>query len=772
MLAQRELCHNRIFTFATKMLFMKHNYLILLCFLLGAFSTNAADVPKIGLTLSGGGARGLSHIGVLQALEELRVPISFLSGTSMGGVVGGLYASGLTTQELQQAALGGIDWKKVFSTVPPREELSLRDKQQLTRFIPGLEVGLSSEQIISSGFIGGQELFLTLHRYTRGIEVPDFNQLPIPFRCVATDINNAEPVILDKGNLAMALRATMSVPFAFSPIEIDKHLLVDGGILNNLPVDVVRNMGADLVIAINISSPLGKADQTSSFVTVALQSVDTALVQNTIRSMQSLKHPDVLIEPQIDEFTSADFEKADILMERGYQAVMAKAALLKGLSVSFEEYQQYQQNIKNRIPEEAKLQSLKPAFIAFQGNKRTDEKILAARIEKLKDKTLNTTDLEESARQLTRLDDVGQVTYHISQNEAGEQGVLFHVDEKSWGPHYLKLGANATTGFDRRADFNVLVRHSYLNATPYGGEWINEIKLGNEYYYFTEFYQPLDYKGKFFVAPYFKLQRRFIDIYEGTNKIAKASYLVQGYRSGLDFGMNISNRAEIRLGMRYVSDTARLQAGESDLYPKAGIREPALTFNYLYDSLNARLFATKGSKIKLQGEFHDKSFGADGHYSLLSLDAAHYFTPDLSLEGEHQYVIKKPQLTLEGRIFLATSFGTNPPPHDHFSLGGMGFLAGYPQYSVMGSEAVFGQINAFLNPDFIAPLKNFSDVRLFASLHTGRAWTKPEHIKISNLLTGGLGGLVWDTNFGSLFFGMGYTQGGDVRYLFSLGNEF
>jgi NTE family protein len=224
-------------------------------------------------------------------------------------------------------------------------------------------------------------------------------------------------------------------------------------------------------------------------------------------------------------------------------------------------------------------------------------------------------------------------------------------------------------------------------------------------------------------------------------------------------GMNISNRAEIRLGMRYVSDTPRLQAGENDLYPKKGIREPALTFSYLHDSLNARLFATKGSKIKLQGEFHDKSFGAERRYSLLSMDASHYFSP-------HK------QLTLESRLFAATSFGSNPPPHDYFSLGGTAFLAGYPQYSVMGSEAVFGQLSAFLNPDFIAPLKSFSDVRLFASIHTGKAWIKPERIKLQNLLTGGLGGLMWDTNFGSLFFGMGYTQGGDVRYLFSLGNEF
>lgn len=430
------------------MLFMKHNYLIYIIFLLYGFSANAADTPKIGLTLSGGGARGLSHIGVLQALEELRIPVAYLSGTSMGGVIGGLYASGLTTQELKEAVTGGIDWKKVFSTIPPREELSLRDKQQLNRFIPGLEVGLSSEQIIASGFLGGQELFLTLHRYTRGIELPDFNQLPIPFKCVATDINKAEPIVLEKGNLAMALRATMSVPFAFSPIEIDQHLLVNGGILNNLPVNVVRNMGANLVIAINISSPLGKADQSSSFVTVALQSVNAALVQNTIKSLQSLKHPDVLIEPNIEEFTSADFEKAEILIQRGYQAVMNKAALLSGLALSPEQYQQYQQDIKSRIPEETKIQSIKPAFIAFQGNKRTDEKILSARIGDLKNKTLSTNDLEASARQLTRLDDVGQVTYHIAENKVGEQGVLFNVDEKSWGPHYLRVGINATTGFD------------------------------------------------------------------------------------------------------------------------------------------------------------------------------------------------------------------------------------------------------------------------------------------------------------------------------------
>jgi len=750
---------------------MKHNFLILLYFLFLTFSANAADAPKIGLALSGGGARGLSHIGVLQALEELRVPIAYLSGTSMGGLVGGLYASGLTTQELKEAATGGIDWKKVFSTVPPHEELSLRDKQQLNRFIPGLEVGLSSEQLISSGFLGGQELFLTLHRYTRGIEIPDFNQLPIPFKCVATDINKAEPVVLEKGNLAMALRATMSVPFAFSPIEIDKHLLVDGGILNNLPIDVVRKMGANVVIAINISSPVGKADQSSSFVTVALQAVDIALVQNTLQSLQSIKNSDILIEPNIEEFTSSDFEKAEILIQRGYNAIMEKSWLFTGLALSEEEYQHYHQMIKARKPQEED-RNIQPAFIHFKGNKRTEKKLLESRIENLESKTLNVEDLENVTRHLTRLNDISQVTYRITENETGEKGVLFNVDEKSWGPHYLKLGINATTGFDRRADFSTLLRHSYLNATPYGGEWINEIKLGNEYYYFTEFYQPLDYQGKFFIAPHFKLHRRFVDIYEGTNKIAKASYLVQGYRVGIDVGMNVSNRAEIRLGMRYVSDTPHLQAGENNLYPETGFHEPALAFSYLLDSSNARLFATKGSKIKLQGEYHDKSFGAKRRYSLLSLDAAHYFTPDLSFNAENKYVIKKPQITFEGRIFVSSSFGTEPPPHDYVSLGGTLLLAGYPQYSMMGSEAVFGQIGAFLNPDFIAPLKNFSDVRLFASLHSGKAWMKPERIKLQNLLTGGLGGLVWDTNFGNIFFGMGYTQGGDVRYLFSLGNEF
>lgn len=771
MLTQRELCHNRIFAFATKMLFMKRNYLILLYFLLWTFSINAAEAPKIGLTLSGGGARGLSHIGVLQALEELRIPIAYLSGTSMGGVIGGLYASGLSTQELYQAATGGIDWKKVFSTIPPREELSLRDKQQLNRFIPGLEAGLSSEQIISSGFIGGQELFLTLHRYTRGIELPDFNQLPIPFKCVATDINRAEPVVLEKGNLAMALRATMSVPFAFSPIEINNQLLVDGGILNNLPIDVARKMGADVVIAVNISSPVGKADQSSSFVTVALQAVDIALVQNTLQSIQSIRSSDILIKPDIDEFTSSDFEKAEVLIQRGYKAIMDKPWLFTGLALSEEDYQHYRQTIESR-----KLQgedrNIQPAFVQFKGNQRTEKKLLEARLNNLESKTLNVEDLENVTRQLTRLNDISQVTYRVIENENAEKGVLFNVDEKSWGPHYLKLGINATTGFDRRADFNTLIRHSYLNATPYGGEWINEIKLGNEYYYFTEFYQPLDYKGKFFIAPYFKLQRRFVDIYEQTSKVAKASYLVQGYRAGIDVGMNIGNRAEIRLGMRYVSDTPRLQAGENNLYPETGFHEPALTFSYLLDSSNARLFATKGSKIRLQGEFHDKSFGAKRRYSLLSIDAAHYFTPDLSFNAENKYVIKKPQITFQGRIFAASSFGTEPPPHDYFSLGGTLLLAGYPQYSMMGSEAVFGQIGAFLNPDFIAPLKNFSDVRLFASIHTGKAWMAPERVKLKNLLTGGLGGLVWDTNFGNVFFGMGYTQGGDVRYLFSLGNEF
>jgi NTE family protein len=400
--------------------------------------------PKIGIALSGGGARGIAHIGVLEALEELNVPIDYIAGTSMGSIVGGLYASGLSTQDLRRA-LAEIDWDRIFHFKVDRDNLSYREKQNQRRFFQ-IEIGLDKNYALTapSGFVGGQDLFLALKRLTRNINTDDFSKLPIEFKAVAVDVNTAEVYWLEKGDLALALRASMAVPFAFAPVEIDGRLLVDGGILNNLPVDVVKAMGADIVIAVNISTPLTEIKSSSSFLTVASQSLDAALIQNTRRA---LKQADIIITPDLKDYGFTDFKKGTEMIAKGYQAVTQKAYLFTKLKINPNQYAIERASLTAKAPKAP--DTIIPTFIRFIGNQRTSTGVLQGKLNDLIGLQLTLEDIEKETTRLMSLNDFEQITYHIEQNQQGQTGLVFHVREKSWGPNYFRLGLNIRTTFRR-----------------------------------------------------------------------------------------------------------------------------------------------------------------------------------------------------------------------------------------------------------------------------------------------------------------------------------
>jgi NTE family protein len=472
--------------------------------------------PKIGLALSGGGARGIAHVGVLKALEELQVPIDYIAGTSMGSIAGGLYASGLSGQELHNTVVS-VDWNKIFNLNIDRDQQSYREKQNQRRFFQ-LNVGLDKDHQLAttSGIVGGQNLFLALKRLTKGIHTDDFSKLPIPFKAVATDLNTAESYWLEKGDLALAMRASMAVPLAFAPVKIDGHVLVDGAILNNLPVDVVRAMGADIVIAVNISTPLEEIKSNSSFLTMATQSLDVALIQNTLRA---LENADIIITPNLEGYGSADFNKGTEMIAKGYEAVINKSDLFKGISVDQAAFANYRAAIAAKIPQTS--ETITPTFLKFTGNKRTSTATLRAKLNDLIGHKLSIEDIELETHRLMSLNDFEQITYQIIDNEQGETGLVFDVREKAWGPSYFRLGLNARTSFDDKVDFTILLRHERLNINRFGAEWVTEMDIGSGYGLFTEFYQPLDYRRHFFVAPYADFSRSFVDVFENQRGIGE-----------------------------------------------------------------------------------------------------------------------------------------------------------------------------------------------------------------------------------------------------------
>ena len=735
-------------------------FLLFLSLVISGFpiDTSAEDTlnsrPKIGVALSGGGARGIAHLGALQALAELRVPIDYIAGTSMGSIVGGLYASGLSVEELHRA-VEEINWEKVFNLKIDRKQLSYREKQNQRRFFQ-IEIGLNNNNIptVPPGVVGGQNLFLELKRLTRGIDTDDFDKLPIPFKAVAVDVNTAETYWLEKGDLALALRASMAVPLAFAPVEIDGRLLVDGGVLNNLPVDVVTAMGADIVIAINISAPLNEIQSSASFLAVASQSLDVALIQNTRRA---LENADIVITPDLQGYGFTDFSQGTEMIKKGYEAVIEKSALFAGIQISPTAYAHYRQQLANKTPKVPEYYI--PDTIKFTGHQRTNTATLQGQLNELKGKELSIGDIEQEIKQLMSLNDFEQITYNIVKEKSGQTGLIFNVREKSWGPSYFRLGLNARTRFDDKAEFTALLRHEKLNINRFGAEWITELSFGSGYGLFTEFYQPLDYRRRFFIAPYTQFRRFFTDVFEQQHGIAE--YDLENWHLGTDFGINFGNRAELRTGFLHNYLKAQLRIGESEQLPTGRIQENLLTFQFGYDSLDDRAFPRRGTRIDIEGEVYDKSISSNSDFQKMAFSI-------------RQVVPLTRWLTLMADADFFTFFRSTPPSYENFSLGGINYLAGYPESDIGGKQALFLQLAGILNSTGWADMPSISstDFRLVGFLHAGNAWDNYEDISLKDLLVGGLGAVVWDTQFGSLLLGTGYTKGGSLNYYLSLGNLF
>lgn len=710
--------------------------------------TAALPRPKIGVALSGGGARGLAHIGVLQGFEELRVPVDYLAGTSMGSIVGGLYAIGLSARQLQTLAVKEIRWAQLLDNQIERADLSYRAKQNQQRFLE-LEIGYNAAQGFSapSGFIDAQELLAELTHLTQGINT-DFATLPIPFKAVATDLNAAEPYLLEQGNLAMALRASMAVPFAFSPVEIEGRILVDGGILNNIPVEVVQNMGANIVLAIDIETPMQYLASNSSFLSVTEQTIYAALLRN---SQESLQKADIVITPNLKNFTSTDFSRANALIEAGYQAVMEKKVLLSLLSLSPSEYAAHLAQRQTKTPP-TEL-NIRPDFIEFSGYQRTNPAFLQQQVQHLLQQPLDSEQINIAVNQLMAIKDLAQVTYRIVQREQ-QQGILFEVQEKAWGPNYFRFGINAATGFDDKAEFTVLLNHERLNIGQLGAEWINELIVGTDYQFSTEFYQPLSLDRRFFIAPYAKIGRHFVEAYQEQQSIGE--YDLKRLQLGLDLGININNVAQLRTGFRYQDLTAQLRVGDPKNLPTGTVEEGIWHLRFDYDDLDHRIFATRGSQWTLSGQAYSKQLGAHSDYHRLFLYGRHHFTV-------------QPRSVLFAEFMLGSFLKSEAPFYENFSIGGSDALAGYSRTEVGGSHAFVFRFGSMLNPPALTDYLP-GDVRLLTIWHTGKAWDTFEQIQFNELLNGGSLALMWDTRLGAVLIGAGYTEGGELGVFLNLGN--
>jgi NTE family protein len=712
-----------------------------------ATASGATGRPKVCLVLSGGGARGAAHIGVIKVLEELRVPIDCIAGTSMGSLVGGAYASGMSVPEME-ALTTEITTAILFKDTPPRQEESMRRKLDDRSILFGLELGLrDGELLLQKGVVSGIQLEAVLRRLTKVKGREDFDTLPIPFRAVATDLVTGKAVVFDRGELAQVMRASMSVPAVVAPAQIGDMLLVDGGLTNNLPVDVVRAMGADIVIAVNLGTPLMTRDQLGSVLGVTGQMINILTEQNVRASLAMLRPSDILIEPALGHFSAGDFDHLPATVPVGETAARAVAPKLAALSLSPQSYAALRSG--QQAPPAPPVGVV--ADIRFPGLARVNPESLLDYLETRPGEPLDSARLDRDLRRVYGLGDFEHVDYQLIE-QAGQQIVSINAIEKSWGPDYLRFGLGLQSDFKGENAFNLAAsyRRTWLNTL--GAEWRTDVQVGQVSYLTTEFYQPLGARNGLFIAPRATILRRNLDLFAEDNRIAR--YNVRTAYVSLDLGASFTRYGETRIGLAFGRSSATLDTGSPEFEPNPNnVRRAGVTYRAIVDQLSSASFPREGYAASLDVFASLKGLGARDEYSRYDFNAF----------GSHSW--GRHTISLGGR-FAGKASGDALPAYDIVQWGGFLQQSGLPAGALLGQRLSFGRAVYTYR---LLEQKILEGFYVGGSAEVGRM----DQPLVPGNLTGTLysGALFFgaDTPIGPVYLGYGLTSGGHSSAYFFLG---
>lgn len=707
--------------------------------------------PKICLVLSGGGARGAAHIGVIKVLEELRIPIDCIAGTSMGALVGGAYASGVSVEEMEKLA-GALSNEKLFYDTPPREELNIRRKQEDYKLLTGPEIGLASVTgtNLPKGIVTGVQLEMELRKISaQGYR--DFNQLPIQYRAVATNLVTGKAEVFDRGELASVMRASMSVPVAIAPVEIDGKLLVDGMLTDNLPVDVAHTMGADIIIAVNVGTPLAKKEELGSILGVAGQMISILTEQNVQNSIALLKPTDILISPELGDFNTGDFDHLSDVLPIGEKAAKKATNRLSKLSLSKEEYELYRKTlvkteVKNQNPiDEIRFENLKYANSVYLNNLMNTKK----------GTIINNATLDHDLRILYGTGDFEHVHYNFLEDDK-KYILVIDAEEKSWGPNYFRFGIGLASDFNGNAEFNIAgqLRKTWMNSL--GAELISDIQIGSVNKISSEFYQPLSINQNFFISPMFEIKQNSIDVFAGSTNVAR--YVVEKYRVGFDTGVSLNTYGEIRAGVRKGVVKPSLKIGPSFMAPdEESIQEGGFVASLFFDKLNNATFVSDGWKIKANLYNANDTLGADDSYT--KWDTQGMFVHSFA---EHTFnIFGAAGGSLEGSL----------PYYDQHKWGGFLRQSGYQNGQFLVESFVFGRFMYYSKlTQYPAIMGTFTrGIYAGVSLEAGKM-NKPfiEENTVDTLISGSIF-LGASTPLGPLYFGYGQAEDSSNSFYLFLG---
>ncbi len=579
-------------------------------------------------------------------------------------------------------------------------------------------------------------------------DIDDFDKLPIPYRAVAVDLETGEMVVLRRGRLADAARASMSVPGVFPPAELNGRLLIDGGIVRNLPVDIVREMGADIVICVDLDKPMKTRKDISGSLAVLNQMIDIMMKKNVREQVKTLGPKDVYINPDLGVLGSADFDKAAEISRLGENAALAKVDSLKKYSVSDTEYAVFTAHHHREQVKEVKIASVK---IEMAGETKMPPEIVASRLSVKPGDTVNVDKLQKEAGIVYGTGDFERVDLNLKREQDGYDLVV-KAKEKSWGPNYLRFGMALESDFEGGSSYNILVDYTRRWINSLGAEWKTQFNLGNPTGIYSEFYQPLSVKRLFFISPHIEWKQQPYDVFDGKTRVAE--YRVDSYKGGIDLGIQPWMYGEARVGLQFATFHASQRIGKVDLPEDHATRGAVVAAGRL-DQLDNVNFPNNGYLAQVGVLSSLKALGSTDEY----------YKVQGSVLGAFTYR----KQTVLASLSAGSRIGNQLPFYDQFDLGGFLHLSGLRSNQILGQSMALGRVITYhkVGTSFIG------DLYLGGSLESGNVWGENEkQFDLGNLRLAGSLFVGYDTIIGPLYLAFGHVDGGFNAGYFYLGRAF
>ena len=716
-----------------------------------------AHRPRVGLVLSGGGARGAAHIGVLKVLDDLHVPIDAIAGTSMGAVVGGLYASGLSAREIEKI-MTSLNWRDAFSDRPARKDLDLRRKEEDETFLVKFPLGVRDGRItLPKGLIQGQRLTQMLRQLTLPVaRISNFDELPTPFRAVATDLESGDSVVLSSGDLTSAMRASLSAPGVFAPVERDGRLLVDGGIADNVPVDIARAMGVDVVIVVDVGFPLLSRRELRSAPAISNQMLAILIRHNAETQLATLTPRDILIEPALGNASSFDFGIVPRLIGVGETAARARSPQLAALAVSTGAMQSYvaRREAMRRPPPRID-------FVQVEAGSERYGPEASTLFHDLVGKPLDPDAVAQRVTALYGRGGLDTLDYHVI-GDPGRYGLALDARPSSQGPDYLRFGLSLQDDFEGNATYDAAMRFVMSDITRNAGEWVTDLQAGTTSLASTELFLPLAQFSGWFVMPHLADEAR--DLYVIRDQSLEAEYRVHTLDYGLDFGRQFGNWGEIRTGVLREQGHYVLEIGDStdpnlpeQSFAPFNMRDYFVRFTY--DRLDDVNFPHHGQQATLQWSADRNATGVGQNADQVTLNylGAYSFGRDtLSFSASGG-------LTLQAHV---TDLNLQ------FPLGGFLNLSGLRAYSLLGPD--FGIARLLFYRQIGRGGPGYFDVPTYIgiSLEEGNVWQSRSEASFANTQKDASIFLGMDTFLGPLYIASGFDDHGHQAFYLFLGRTF